>query len=114
MLENNLPEKRKYHRFNIPDAVVVTPENVCQLVNISCGGLLFKCFHAVELPLKWTLDIIVAGSNFHLKDLPVQLVWQKSDTPPGSQAIPSENVAVKFEGLAQDQASKLDSLISRI
>jgi len=113
MPEINIPEQRKSKRFKIPDAIVITPDNVCQLVNISTGGLSFKCFLEVDLPAKCTVDIMVAGSDFHIEQLPVELIWKTLDDHSSYLSIPEEKVGVKFGHLDQSQGAKLEYLLSQ-
>lgn len=108
-----IPEQRRYQRVEIPEAIVVTPENIGQLVDISTVGLSFKSLDRVDLPTKWLLDIIIPANNFHLEQLPVELVWKKLDDQPSFLSMPTENVGVRFDDLHQSQRAMLDYLFSQ-
>ena len=108
-----IPEQRRYQRIEIPEAIVVTPGNIGQLVNISTVGLSFKSLDRVNLPTKWFLDIIIPANDFHLEQLPVELVWKKLDDHPSFLSMPTENVGVRFDDLHQSQRTMLDYLFSQ-
>ena len=76
--ERKATEQRKHKRFEAPNAIAVNPGNVCRVLNISAGGLSFKYFLAIDFPTNWSLDFIIAESNFQLTQLPVELVWKAS------------------------------------
>jgi len=114
MLETKIPEQRKHKRYEIPEALVVTPGNVCQLINISTGGLSLNCIRAVDLPTKWSLDIIIAGSDFYLKQLPVELLWIKLNDRLRSLSMPEGNAGIKFDGIHLSQRILLDNFISQL
>ena len=113
MSENRIPEQRKHKRFEAPKAIAVNPGNVCRVLNISTGGLSFQCFLTIDLPTKWSLDIILAGSNFQLKQFPVELVWKAPVDQTDFLLIPEGNVGVKFDDLHQSQEEMLDSFLSK-
>jgi len=108
-----IPEQRKHKRFEAPKAIAVNPGNVCKVLNISTGGLSFQCFLTIDLPTKWSLDIIFAGSNFQLTQFPVELVWKAPADQSNFLIIPAGNVGVKFNDLHQSQAEKLDCFLSQ-
>jgi len=110
----NIPEKRKHERFKTSKAVAVNPGNVCKVLNISTGGLSFQCFHKIDLPTKWSLDIIIAGSNFQLTQFPVELVWKAPADQSNFLFMPFENAGIKFKDLNQSQADMLDSFLSQV
>jgi hypothetical protein len=114
MAEMTITELRKHKRFVIPEAIVVTPGNVCQLVNISAGGLSLKCIRAVGLPTKWSLDLIIAGSDFHLKQLPVELLWVKLNEHREFLAMHEGTAGIQFDGLRNAQRVMLDNFISQL
>ena len=113
MPATKISEQRKHKRFETPEAIAVTPGNVCRLVNISRGGFAFKCFLAIDSPAKWSLDIIIAGNNFQLTQLPVELVWKTPADQSNFLFIPAGNVGVRFDDLHQSQEEMLDYLLSQ-
>lgn len=111
--ERKATEQRKHKRFETPKTIAVNAGNVCRVVNISVGGLSFKYFLAIDFPAKWSLDIIIAESNFQLTQLPVELVWKTPDDQSSFFFIPVGNAGVKFDDLHQFQEEMLDNLLSQ-
>ena len=113
MPATKISEQRKHKRFEAPKAIAVNPGNVCRVIDISTGGLSFKCFLTIDFPTKWSLDIIIAGSNFQLTQFPVELVWKTPDDHSSFHLIPAGIVGVKFDDLHQSQAERVDYLLSQ-
>lgn len=113
MQATKISEQRKHKRFETPKAIAVNSGNVCRLVNISTGGLSFKCFLTIDFPAKWFLDIIIAGSNFQLTQLPVELVWKIPADQSSFHFIPAGIAGVKFDDLHQSQKEMLNYLLSQ-
>jgi hypothetical protein len=109
----NISEQRKHRRFKTPKAIVVYPGNVCRVLNISTGGLSFQCFLTMDVPTKWSLDIIIAGTNFLLRQLPVELVWKAPADQSNFLFVPVENAGVKFNDLHQSQTDMLDNFLTQ-
>lgn len=107
-------EQRRYKRFEIPEAIIINPDNVGQLVNISSVGLSYKSIDRVNLPEKWFLDIIIPGYDFYVTQLPVELVWKNQNNHPSFLSMPTENVGVRFGELHQSPGAMLDHLFSQI
>jgi hypothetical protein len=114
MSGTKIPEQRKHRRFEAPKAIAVNPDNICRVLNISTGGLSFQCFLTIDLPTKWSLDIINAGSNCQLTQFPVELVWKAPVDESNFLLIPEGNVGVKFDNLHQSQAETLDRFLSQL
>lgn len=114
MPSTGILEQREHKRFEIPEAIIVISGNIGQLVNISSGGLAFKCFHTISLPEKPSLDILVAGRDFHLQQLPVELVWNECTDHPSFLSMPTENAGVKFDNVHQPWKAMLDYLFSQL
>ena len=112
-VEVKFMEQRRQKRFEFPEAYVVNPNNIGQLVNISTGGLSFKNLDAVAFPEKWVLDIIIPANGFHLEQLPVELVWKKLDGNPSFLSMPMEIVGVKLGELHHSQEKSLYKLFSQ-
>jgi PilZ domain len=106
-------EQRRQERFGIPEAFVVAPEGVGQLINISPGGLAFKRLNGPDMPEKWELDIVIPTNDFHLEQLPVELVWTKINDQPSFLSISTEIIGVKFGELDRSQKKILNSLFSQ-
>ena len=104
-------EQRSQQRFEIPEAFVVAPEGIGQLINISTGGLAFKRLNGPDLPARWELDIVIPANGFHLEQLPVELVWKKVNDHPSFLSIATELVGVKLGKLDRSQKLTLQSLL---
>ncbi|MCF8055882.1 MAG: PilZ domain-containing protein [Desulfocapsa sp.] len=104
-------EQRRQQRFEIPEAFVVAPEGVGQLINISTGGLAFKRLNGPELPAKWDLDIVIPPNDFHLEQLPVELIWKKINDQPSFLSISTEIIGVKMGDLDRSQKKILQNLL---
>ncbi len=113
MPATTISEQRNHTRFETPEAIAVITGNICRLVNISKGGLSFKSFLAIDLPAKWSLDVIIPGNNCQLTEFPVKLVWKAATHQSSFFSIPAGNVGVKFDDLYQSQAEKLGDLLSQ-
>ena len=111
-MANNTLEQRKHKRIELPKTIVLNPHTVCELVNISRGGLFFKSINWVVWPDKWSLDIITMKRELDIEHCPVELVWMKTDDNLTSSSILVENVGVKFGNLDKSQREKLDNLLS--
>lgn len=112
-METIISEQRTHKRLEIPEAVVLSPNFVGQLINISTVGLSFKNTNRVDLPEKCSLDVIIPSYDFHLKQLPVEMVWKKRDDHPGSLAMQTENVGVRFNNLQQSSEMSLEYLFAQ-
>ena len=113
MPATKISEQRKYKRFEAAKAIAVNPGNVCRIIDISTGGLSFKCFLTIDFPTKWSLDLIIAGSNFQLTQLPVELVWKTPTIQSSFLIMSAGNAGVKFDDLHQSQEEMLDYLLSQ-
>ena len=113
MPATKISEQRKHKRFEAPKAIAVNPGNVCRVIDISTGGLSFKYFLTIDFPTKWSLDIIIAGSNFQITQLPVELVWKIPTVLSNILFMSAGNAGVKFDDLHQSQGEMLDYFLSQ-
>ena len=104
-------ERRKHKRFVTPRAICIHFGNFCRVENICTGGLLFKCFLAIELPVKWSLDIILCGTDIRLLQYPVKLVWKAPVEQVNNFCLTSRNIAVQFDVLHQFQQELLEDFL---
>lgn len=102
--------RRRHERRQISEAVVLTSMGVCQVHNLSEGGMSFKCMYLQELPDEWQLDILDTNGT-HLKELWVEKVWQKLDKIPVNPSHFALSVGVKFKNLKDDQADLLHKIL---
>jgi hypothetical protein len=105
-------EHRKEKRVKLLKTLVFNPNNVCELENISRGGLSFKSYKGVVWPEKWNLDIITSNREFDIGHCPVELVWMKAGDKLISSSMVIEKVGVKFGDLDTSQKKKLNHILS--
>ncbi len=109
----NIQNRRIQQRREFPDAITICPEGVSQVVDISSGGISFKCCCEVCFPERWELDI-VNSTGGHLQEFLVEKVWEESikdDNGNGCTSIYTRRVGVKFKNLSIKQQSALYELI---
>lgn len=100
--------QRKSIRLEENGGVALTPIGVCQVINLSKGGLLLKCFQELEFPHEWTMDIY-DEKGLNLQDLRVKKVWAKRLGDPNISSNPQVGVGVAFENLSASQEVQLYS-----
>lgn len=110
-LGTSRPDLRLHQRYEIDDVVVVTPQGVCQLGDISEGGISFKCLYLQELPEAYTIDLLNT-SGIHLQNLPVEKVWESPDKKQGSGTTFALRVGARFTSLSHNQESILRLMIN--
>jgi hypothetical protein len=103
-------ELRHHKRYELEDVVVVTPEGVCQLNDISEGGLSFKCLYLQNLPDTWTIDLLNT-SGTHLHNIEVEKVWESLDSQKTFTNIFALKVGARFKKLSLEQEGMLRHLI---
>ena len=105
-------DRRKNLRYVIRNAVVITPEGVYQIEDISRGGFSFKCHPHTAISESWESEII--NSEVPLEGFPSFKVrvyfYENRNSNFPSHII----VGAKFGELQQDQSRKIKKLIDRI
>jgi hypothetical protein len=94
-------------------AITICSEGISQVVDISSGGISFKCCCEVGFPERWELDIVDSAGS-HLRDVLVEKVWEESikdNNGNGHPSIYKRKVGVKFKHLSIKQQSALYELI---
>lgn len=105
-------ERRKYIRYEIGNAVTINSEGVYQIVDISEGGIRFKCPPHTAISETWITDII--NSVITLEGVPVRKMWV-SIYQNGDYNLPSLTlVGAKFGKLRKEEKLKLVHLIQNI
>ncbi len=91
-------ERREHGRLKAPEeSILVSRHDVFRLLDISAGGLSFRCLQSETLPSTWSANIFIAPASFHLKNISLQLVWEKPDNMPSFLSMPTKEVGVKFD-----------------
>ena len=98
----DLPNRRKQKRRKFTTAVTIYPQGVGRVIDVSSGGIAFRCFHEQCLSEGWRVDIIDAG-GCHLAELPVKKIWESTEDQKSGDSICITTVGVKFTGLSSEQ-----------
>jgi len=109
----NIQNRRIQQRRECPDAITICSEGISQVVDISSGGISFKCCCEVCFPEIWELDIVDSEGS-HLQEFLVEKVWEesvKNNNGNGYASIYTRRVGVKFKNLSIKQQSALYELI---
>jgi len=106
----DLQNRRKQQRRKFTAAVTIYPQGVGQVIDVSAGGVAFRCYHEQYLLEGGTVDIIDAGGS-HLAELPVKKVWESAGEQKSGDSISVTTVGVKFVGLSPEQQVALYELL---
>ncbi len=109
--ENN---HRKHKRTKLRDGVVALSFNsVCKITDISPGGISLQCFGKGKIPEKWSIDILMKGSNLYIEQVPVKLAWNKKVQPITGSFFPTGKlIGAKFEALSKENQAIMANLIT--
>lgn len=99
--------RKTIRKKGLKEAFLVNPQGIHQILDISTGGLSFKCAVDEEFPRQWLVDVIVAGTLIYIKQLPVRFVRECDDNQATFISAPTKNVGVKFGDLDEDSISSL-------
>jgi hypothetical protein len=112
-MTSNNHETRKHPRHRLTDTFVVNQEAVCQVLDVSSGGISFGCTSERKIPEIWTVDII-DNKGVHLLDFPVKTVWAGKNKDSKSSLIYEMVVGAQFNNnkLSPEQKSALDQLLT--
>lgn len=105
--------KRKSKRLPVKDGIALTPKGVCQVINLSKGGLSLKFFHDLELPNELIIDIYYE-TDLYVRDLKVKKVWEKKIRNPASPLQHQMEIGGLFENLSFSQVIHFDSYLLRL
>ena len=109
----NVQNRRKQQRHKLPDAVTICSDGVSQVIDISEGGISFRCRCEQCLSKRWDVDIVDSTTGAHLQEFPVEKVWESVEDKKDYAPIYSTTVGVKFKSLSLKQLSALYQLIYR-
>ena len=108
----NVQNRRKQQRHEFTNTVIITPDGVSQVIDISSGGVSFRCRCEQRLSARWKVDI-VGKTGIHLQEFPVEKVWESVEDKKGYAPIFTTTVGVKFKNLSPKQLSVLYQLLYR-
>ncbi len=104
-------EQRRHKRYKTPaTAFLVDDNSVFRILDISSGGLCFRCLERDSFPKSWSAAIFIGPLAVHIQDLDLQVVWEKSDHKPSFLAMPTKEVGVTFRKLPKFVKEKMDTL----
>ena len=110
-----LAEQRENKRFQVPKGAlaVLRPDyiKVGQIINISVGGLEFRCSGSEGPSNASELDIFLAGRAFYLYKVPFQTVWDFVTNEMPSSSINMKVCGLQFGDLTPHQISQLEYFI---
>lgn len=106
-------ERRKSPRLKgRKEAILVTPNGIHHISDISAGGLSFECSAEIFFPGQWTAEIIYAGTPIYLQDITVRLVQERIHDSDVFFQIPTKDVGVQFVDIDEESTSALNKLLA--
>jgi hypothetical protein len=111
MVDSDFQDRRKNGRIKgRKEAILVTPNGMHSIQDISAGGLSFFCDESEILPAQLPIEIIFAGTPLYMKDIPVRLVREEisDDGDSGSHSV--KKIGIEFLELDVHNALLLEKL----
>jgi hypothetical protein len=101
-----------------PLNALATTHKYCQIVNISKGGLSFRCIDRNgESNEPFELDVLFIQDSIcftYLKNIPFKTIWVSQDTTGISSGhLKTRQLGVKFGKMTPQQASQLDRFLEK-
>lgn len=85
--------------MEVRSGVVLTPNGVCQVININKYGLSFKCFNERGFPRDWSMDIY-DNTGLSLKKIRFRKAWERKSGNLRASAQPKVEVGGEFKNLS--------------
>ncbi len=107
-------ERREHERLKAPEESILVSasrQEVFRLLDISEGGLSFRCLQSETLSSTWSANIFIGPASVHLKNISLQLIWEKPDNMPSFLSMPTKEVGVKFDTLDQSLKDQLEAFL---
>jgi hypothetical protein len=99
--------RRTIRKKCLKDVFLVNPSGIHQILDISTGGLSFRCNANESFPIEWTVDILVAETQIYIKKVPVRHVREYDENLITFISPPTKNVGVMFGDLEEQAISQL-------
>ncbi len=113
MVTEKSSNKRKDKRLEAKSGIAVTPNAVCQVVNLSKDGISFKCTKEHYFPFEWTMNIYdIAGQS--LEQLHVKKVWESWLNIQDDQSPFTMEVGGRFQNLSSSQKDQLNTYLQQL
>ena len=108
---SNYRESRKHLRRKVTDTFVVNRENICQIFNLSSGGVSFGCTVSSKIPQTLTVDI-VDNTGVHLFDIPLKKVWLNTSKQMETSSMYEVVLGAKFgRKLSHEEQVAIDKIL---
>ena len=108
----SIQNRRKQQRHHFTDTVTICPHGVSQVIDISSGGISFRCRNEQNIPKKWLIDI-VDSTGIHLEEFPVERIWKSAEDKKRHTCKYITTVGLKFKRLSLEQRLALYELLYR-
>ncbi|OEU54444.1 MAG: hypothetical protein BA862_06125 [Desulfobulbaceae bacterium S3730MH12] len=108
----NIQDRRKHQRHEFNDVVTIGAKGISQVIDISSGGISFRCRNEQNIPKKWLIDI-VDSTGIHLEEFPVERIWKSAEDKKKHTCKYITTVGLKFKRLSLEQRVALYELIYR-
>ena len=107
-------EVRKYRRHKLENTFIINQDCVCQVLNLSIGGISFGCTADQIFTGTWIVDI-VNNSGVRIWDLPIKIIWTDKNNTHSSSSIHTVKMGAKFNAnLSPEQLYALSQLLERL
>lgn len=93
-------------------SILIHPNGIRQIQDISLGGLSFHCPQDEFLPVQWPIEIIFAGTLLYMSEVPVRLVRERKDEAAGLTALPSKEIGVEFIDINEENRILLNRMLT--
>ena len=115
MKQQKNSEKREHKRHPASkNTIVISQENIGQVVDISAGGLGLEYLCVENIPDRWHTDILSGKGTFFLEDLPVKLAWEGTPKISPDTDTMSQVIGVNFDQPSEEQQQKLNRFIEKL
>ena len=104
-------EARRFRRHKLENTFIINQEGVCQVFDLSVGGISFGCSKYLKFTGICNVDI-VNNSGVHIWDLPIKKIWAEKNNTHSSSSIYTVRVGAQFnENLSPEQLYGLNQLL---
>ena len=110
---NTIPskERRRTIRFKgRKEAILIHPNGINHIGDISFGGLCFHCSQEEFFPEHWPVEIVYAGTPLYITGLSVRLVDEQLDEIMNFLAVPTKKIGVEFVAMNDRNQALLTTL----
>ena len=117
MVSNDqIVERRKHKRFkpqiNTPVILRSDKTKAASIVDVSMGGLGFRCIGGEKLMCEsMKISILPSEDSFYLYKIPCRLVWSRKVEKDHHDPITTRHCGVRFEALTPQGVSQLEHFI---